>query len=376
MKIGILSMQRVVNYGSFLQAYGLMNIIKSLGHDVEFVDYTVEPSLIEVKKKKSKNLIEKVKQECRNYKKKYIAKRDSKIFEDFKDFQKRYENKYLPILGVTEKRNITPNLDCLVIGSDEVFNCLQTNENVGYSRELFGARANAKKIVSYAGSFGNTTLQGLQRYHIDEEIKSYFSKFDAISVRDDNSYNIVSALTNKTIEKNLDPVLMYNFSKEVSEVELKHHYNKYIVLYAYTGRINEEEAEEIVKFAKRMDAKLVAIGGTFLFCDECIFPSPFETLKLIKNAMYVVTDTFHGSVFSIKFNKQFCVFVRTGEEKIYGNSQKVVDLLKGFKLEKRIVTEVSRMGDILEEPIDYDFVNAKIDTERKHTREYLEKVCS
>ena len=69
MKIGILSMQRVVNYGSFLQAYGLMNIIKSLGHDVEFVDYTVEPSLIEVKKKKSKNLIEKVKQECRNYKK-------------------------------------------------------------------------------------------------------------------------------------------------------------------------------------------------------------------------------------------------------------------------------------------------------------------
>ncbi|MBQ6787626.1 MAG: polysaccharide pyruvyl transferase family protein [Lachnospiraceae bacterium] len=376
MKIGILSMQRVVNYGSFLQAYGLMNTIKSLGHDVEFVDYTVEPVLVQTEHKKYNKLFEKMKQRCRILKKKYIARRDSKVFEDFQDFRNRYENEYLPMIGVTHERNITPELDCLVIGSDEVFNCLQTNENVGYSRELFGANTKAKKIISYAGSFGNTTLKGLEKYHIDQEIKNYFDRFDAISVRDDNSYEIVNKLVDKPIEKNLDPVLIYNFSEEVSKVELKHKYDRYIVLYAYTGRINEKEADAIVKFAKKNDAKVIAIGGTFLFCDECIFPSPFETLKLIQNAMYVITDTFHGSVFSIKFNKQFCVFVRNGEEKVYGNSQKIVDLLRGFELEDRIVTELDTMDNILENKINYEFVNDRIANERKHTREYLERVCN
>lgn len=376
MKIGILSMQRVVNYGSFLQAYGLMNTIKSLGHDVEFVDYTVEPVLVKAEQKKGSMFLQKIKQQGRVMKKKYIAIRDSKKFEDFQDFKNRYEKEYLPILGVTNEWNITPELDCLVIGSDEVFNCLQTNENVGYSRELFGANAKAKKVISYAGSFGNTTLKGLEKYNIDQEIKNYFEKFDAISVRDDNSYEIVNKLVNKSIEKNLDPVLIYDFSEEVSRVKLKHKYDKYIVLYAYTGRINEKEAEAIVNFARKNDAKVIAIGGTFLFCDECIFPSPFETLKLIQNAMYVITDTFHGSVFSIKFNKQFCVFVRNGEEKVYGNSQKIVDLLRGFKLEERIVTELGKMDNILEARVNYEFVNDRIANERKHTREYLERVCN
>ena len=78
-------------------------------------------------------------------------------YDSFNLFIENYQSKYLPLLGISELRNEKPSVDALVIGSDEVFNCLQTNPKVGYSKELFGYHANTDKIISYAASFGNTT---------------------------------------------------------------------------------------------------------------------------------------------------------------------------------------------------------------------------
>ncbi|MCE2266893.1 hypothetical protein GPX15_05810 [Streptococcus thermophilus] len=88
-------------------------------------------------------------------------------------------------------------LDCLIVGSDEVFNCIQKNPNVGYSLELFGKDNNAKRLISYAASFGNTTLDKLQAYAKDREISTYLKRFDAISVRDSNSGEIVKKINRK-----------------------------------------------------------------------------------------------------------------------------------------------------------------------------------
>ena len=68
----------------------------------------------------------------------------------------------MPLLGITDEMNYNPTVDCLVIGSDEVFNCIQKNSNVGYSPELFGKNNHAKKLITYAASFGNTTLEKLE----------------------------------------------------------------------------------------------------------------------------------------------------------------------------------------------------------------------
>ena len=65
----------------------------------------------------------------------------------------------MPLLGITDEMNYNPTLDCLVIGSDEVFNCIQKNSNVGYSTELFGKDNRADRLITYAASFGNTTLE-------------------------------------------------------------------------------------------------------------------------------------------------------------------------------------------------------------------------
>ena len=125
-KIGIMSMQRIVNYGSFLQAYGLKETLEELGYDVQFVDYKFEKVVAKIEKK---SLIKKIKENINIIQ--FINKKLVK-----RRFLKEYNNVFLSSLGVT-KKNYYPNIDGLVIGSDEVFNCLQ-DYPVGYSKELFG----------------------------------------------------------------------------------------------------------------------------------------------------------------------------------------------------------------------------------------------
>lgn len=81
---------------------------------------------------------------------------------------------------------------------------------------------------------------------------------------------------------------------------------------------------------------MISIGHYFSWCDEVVIPTPFEVLAYFKGASYIITDTFHGSVFSIKFNKEFCTIVRDM------NSNKLVSLLKQFGLENRIVTDMNK----------------------------------
>ena len=159
MIVGIMSMQRVRNYGSFLQAFGLKKVIESMGHTVIFVDYKTEPSLVnEDTGKRNRNLALRIfkmlSPRYRVYRRKQI-----KLNDTFKNFCTAYDNNFLPKLGVGKEYVYTPELDVLIIGSDEVFNCTQREKQVGYSLQLFGKDNQAKRLISYAASFGNTTLK-------------------------------------------------------------------------------------------------------------------------------------------------------------------------------------------------------------------------
>ena len=137
-KIGIISMQRIINYGSFLQAYGLKNIIeKNTDSQVEFIDYKFEKELIE-KKDDKKSVFSKIKENRTLLR--YIRK---KIF--LKKVSDRYRKDF-KIIGV-EKNNFYPEVDAVVIGSDEVFNCTQAYP-VGYSRTLFGKGYEKTDVLS------------------------------------------------------------------------------------------------------------------------------------------------------------------------------------------------------------------------------------
>lgn len=363
-KVGILSMQRIKNYGSFLQAYALKKIIESLGHEVEFVDYHVEKAIIEEQNNKSKlqKGLDALKGKAKiTHKLKYILYK--------KNFDKHFE-----ILNLTKEYNYNPKLDTLVIGSDEVFNVIQANKNVGYSLELFGKNHNANKVITYAASFGNTTLKKIEKYKKVEEISKLLSEIDSISVRDKNSYEIIDRLTKrKKITYNLDPVLVFDYMHKcnlIPEIKTK---EKYMIIYAYNGRITDEEAKHIKENAKEKGLKVYSIGGSQPFADKFINCNPFEVLAYFKNAEYIVTDTFHGSIFSIINNKPFVTLVRKSKNDSYGNEEKLTHLLNGLNLSERICYNYHDIDRILDTKIDYIKVNSIIENERKSTINYLKK---
>lgn len=362
-KIGILSMQRIKNYGSFLQAYALKTIIESMGYSVEFVDYHVEKSVVDSDSKKNK----KIAKILRIIKGKAKLQHKIQYILHKKNFDENFK-----ILKLTKKANYNPKLDTLVIGSDEVFNIIQANKNVGYSLELLGKNNNAKKVITYAASFGNTTIEKIDKYGKREELSNLLKKMDMISVRDDNSLNIVKELTNQIPEINLDPVLIFDYMNS-NLIPANKEKEKYMILYAYNGRIIDEEARYIKKYAKQRKVKVYCIGGAQPYADKFIDCSPFEVLAYFKNAEYIVTDTFHGSIFSIINNKPFATLVRKSYDDLYGNEEKITSLLNKLNLIDRIAYSIEEIKNILEKNIDYQMTNSILEQERKKTIDYLQK---
>ena len=360
-KVGILSMQRIKNYGSFLQAYALKTIIEEIGATVEFVDYHVEEPIVKdglkEKGKISKGLEALSGSANFLHKIQYIM-------------HKKNFNSFYSLLSMSNQYNYNPKLDTLVIGSDEVFNVIQSNKNVGYSLELFGKNNNANRTITYAASFGNTTIEKINSYKKDNEIKSLLLDIDAISVRDNNSYKIVNKLTGKKPIVNLDPVLIYDYmsSDTIPKMNTK---EKYMILYAYNGRISKEEAKEIKRLAVSKGVKVYSIGGAQPYADKFVNCSPFEVLAYFKNAEYIITDTFHGSIFSIINNKPFVTLVRKSKGNSYGNEEKISFLLQELGLKDRIIYEINDMETVLNDKTNYNKTNRIIEEQRKKTMDYL-----
>ncbi len=354
-KVGIMSMQRVHNYGSFLQAYGLKSIVEKLGFEVEFIDYKFEKSLINQNDNKLKEKFKKIFKNINFCE--YI-----KLKINLKKFNNIFEKEYLPILGINETKNFNNDLDYLIIGSDEVFNCMQEYP-VGYSRNLFGKGFEKSKIISYAGSFGYTKYQDLIDHRIDKEISDFFYKFRAISVRDENSYDTVYKLTGIKSNLNLDPVLISNFPKSNVKIELK----DYIIIYAYPRRFSKKEEKFIKKFAKKYNKKIVSLGIYQRIADENIIINPLEIFEYFRKADYVITDTFHGTIFSIKMNTNFCTLVRKS------NRNKLSFLLKQLGQEERMIDNIQDIENLYNKKIDFTNTNKLIKSETDKSFEYLKE---
>lgn len=349
-------MQEVKNYGSFLQAFSLKKNIEALGHECCFVNIVPGRQLGDY-------------QQGKFHKLKLLAGRlwgwdFAKRFKTIWQFQTRFSNEFLPSLGA-KKDSTIGHQDIVVIGSDEVFNCAQKTW-FGFSPQLYGEGLDADKVITYAASFGATTVKKLQKLGLKNEVaRMLANNFSQISVRDDNSRQVVMALTGKDPVMNVDPVLIYDYTPLMPKERKK---SDYIIVYTYPGRISDKnEIVAIKAFAQKKGLKLLSIGHYFSWCDDVEVPTPFEVLSYFRDAAYVVTDTFHGSVFSIKHNKQFCTIVREM------NNQKLTYLLKQFGLEDRIVSDLSQMETIMDRKIDYQLVNEKIANETLRSREYLKK---
>ena len=355
MLVGILSMQRIINYGSFMQAYGLKKTIESLGNEVHFVDYH-PGAVINIQKSIYTTSI----------------RRKIKDRVQMKLFVNLFKSRYLRSLGITSEYNYDTKVDVLVIGSDEVFNCFQSNPDIGYTLELFGENSKAAKTVSYAASFGNTTFDKIEKYGKKTEIQNCLQKLDQISVRDKNSYDIVAKLCGSSPKINIDPVLLYDFSKDpLFNRKKSTHRKKYILLYAYAYRFTKEECDKLTIYANRNKLYILLMGGPQHIKGKLITCSPYKVLGYFENASAVITDTFHGTIFSVITHSNFSTITRKSTNGNYGNEEKLIALLGTLGLKNRIVTENHSFEEILGCKPDYHHVDEVIIEEREKSLFYI-----
>lgn len=377
MKIGIMSMQRIYNYGSFLQAYALKKMIESINknNSVFFVDYAPGKPLVMSNTKISTGIARKFRK-IREYFNFHTSLINNIRFFNFK---RTYAKRFFPMLGITKNIIRPVGFDMLVIGSDEVFNCVQSNINVGYARELFGHGIHVPTLISYAGSFGNTTFEKIRKYQIKDDLVEDLKKFDAISVRDENSFSIMSKLGIKLSEINIDPVLAYDYMKMEELIPIHRMFKeKFIIVYGYSGRFSVLENKCIKSFADNNKFKILCFGGIQDCCDKYINCSPFELLAYFRDAEMIITDTFHGTIFSIINEKKFITVIRKSKGGSYGNEEKITFLLHQFGLDSEQTFHLSKsiLQQHLNKKIDYRNVEKILMAKRNDSEKYLKKFIS
>lgn len=253
-------------------------------------------------------------------------------------------------------------LDAVVVGSDEVF-ALHT----GPTPVLFGHGAPADKVFAYAATFGPTTEADVHRRHCEALIASGINAMAGCAVRDDNSRQIVRALTGLDAPLVVDPVLLYGFERETHDTP-RPQKQRYMLVYAYDQHMNEPaEVQAIRDEARRRGLQIVTPGFYHRWGDRCVNVDPLQLLQWFRHADCVVTDTFHGSVMSIITHRPLAVRVRD-------NANKLRFLLEEYGLCSHIID--ASLAAALNTPIDYAAIDDELARRRAVSMAYLQQMVS
>lgn len=349
-EIGIMTMHRVRNYGSFLQAYALKRMLEQLGCRVRFLDIETAPVPPVGGKLRylNRHLLKRLR----------FQKSRRKLRAVFEGAQREYLGLGAPVFSAS-------GCDAVVIGSDEIFNCDSAGAFPITARR-FGAVPGVGNVISYAASCGQTGPDDIAQRDW-EPIAQGLANLNAVSVRDEHTARFVSRFRAGEPLRHLDPVLVYDFAAELAAVrEEALPKQPYLLVYAYHNRIRSRaEIRAIRAYAKRCGLRTVAVGGLQAWCDEYPALNPFEALRCFQRAACVVTDTFHGVVMSTKFRKPFAVLVRDS------NANKLEDLLARLSLQARRVRNMDDLAAILDRPLEKAALGELLEAEKKRSEDYL-----
>ena len=361
-KIVIVTFQNAYNYGAILQCYALQTILSKNKNNVEVLNYDNE-TISNVyktfyKPKGSLKFLKYIKSFVTGlmYSKQTIP-RNRKFRKFIKNnifLTKKMNQK--EILNLEFKKDTT-----LVVGSDQVWNTDITN---GYDPIYMLDFGGNIKRVSYAASIGKNLIDS--KY--ENKIKKTLNKYFAISVREKTAKNELVKFLDKNIEVTLDPTLLIEkdeWEKNVPKKRKK--YENYIFVY-----MPNKECEKIAKHLQdKYNKKIVYIDKKNIFNKNSINISdadPFDFLSYIKHADYVVTTSFHATIFSIIFNKKIWIAL----PKTVGS--RITDLLSELNISNRCVTTYYEFkSKNPDEKIDYDEVNEILKEKRKKSIDWLNK---
>ena len=346
MKIGIVTVYYSENCGSLLQAISLEKKLRELGNEVVFINTRHKGSSHSLRLLLGRIVKESLKLNFYNVKnaigKYYNFKKDIKRFKviNFNDIEKE-------------------KLDLIIIGSDTVWDI---ERDYFYKQSnIFFPNSKTIPVVSYAASIGNTQIESFKKA---KNVLNALNNFNKITVRDEYSKNVLSHLLKTEIDIVVDPTIMIGknaFDEFLYDIKE----SKYLLVYSFDD-FDQKTVNEIKQFAESKNLKIISIGKKFYWSDKNITNSLQAFISYYNSAEYVITNTFHGNVFSIIFNKQF-VNIDFGKKK-------VDKLLEQYDLSSRIYKKnVNSIIDIFNNTIDYNIVNNIMEKDRNKANSIIKK---
>ena len=362
--VGLLTLDsRIYNYGGFLQEMALQDAINSLGYECEIIDYEVSQEFNTFSLKRGiKNFsFDKIKKKLTKEKTILLSNPVSDLITKRKRAFDKYRAHNLVLskkMSYSDLHSIDLNYEQLVCGSDQIWN---PDYNIPAFFLNFG-RKDCRKII-YAASIGKGQLSCPE--------KKTYSKLlefpDYISVREDSAQKLISSITEKNVELVLDPTLLHQqeyWMKKADDSSLNH--RNYI--FCYFLNLTDEKVKSANEFAKKNNCEVIAIPYLHNEVEKYTEKlegkllsevNPADFLNLIRNAEAVITDSFHATVFSIIFQKDFWCFGRNAGT--YNMNTRLHTLLGYVEMQDRLIEPDDLKNKMHCTHVDIDLHNLKIE---------------
>lgn len=359
MKIAIVTVyDSIVNFGSFLQAYSLQEVLRNEGHEVAFVKRMDESELLErfngiayrncgVSETKFWDVIRKIKR-YKRYKR--ACEVNEKRFDSFMP-----DLSLLKIIDSSEAESY----DCIICGSDEIWN--KNNKDIDIDFYTCASIKNPEKY-SYAISSGEMEKNALR----DIEI-SNIKKFKHNLCRDEKTLNLLKNIGASTSDEIVcDPTILYgrdNFyvcRQQRSKYELP---ERYMLVYSYV--YSKSQKAIIKEYAQQKGLKIVSASLDADFADQVVLTSALDFPYLMANAECVYAATFHGAIFGMMFAKKLAIVPRM--HKI----SSVVNVCGGQECLIKEDFSIEELYRVLEKAVDHDSIDTNMSMIREKSHNML-----
>lgn len=371
------------NYGSQLQAFATQKFFDSIGVANETI--RIDGLKSEINKRKYKYFLSRIldintikdkwatvkKVAAKKSKPKYaenLAKR-YRMFDDFAQNEFHLSKRYN---SFAELANAAKDYNMFVVGSDQLW--LPSNISADYY--TLNLVPDSVPKMALATSFGISELPKRQA----EMAQRFLPRIEYCSVREVSGQKLVKQLTDRDVPVVCDPTILFGSEEWSKEIEPKPFTDgKYLFCY-FLG--NNPIQRDFVKRVRAITGyKIVQLQH----CDEYIasdedFPDeapynvgPKEFIRLIRDAQYVFTDSFHCSVFSMLYSKKFFTFRRYAGDGTVSTNGRIYSLLSLVGLESRLLSGDENANELLKREIDYDDVHTKLNDLRQFTKQFVYK---
>ena len=376
MLIGLSIAFKGQNYGQLLQAYATQTILEKMGHMTEIIDYQRDGIkgirftpwlvfyIIEKSLKRHQNQINHVALD-ELHEKNLIERKEAA-----RNFRKRRFKNVIKVNGNKELVELGKKYDAALVGSDQ---CWLPESCFGNIRTLRFVPDNVRK-VSYATSLGVSEYP----FYCRSSARQFLKRFDYISVREEQGKKIVEGLCDKKVEVVLDPTYLLTKLEWEHLIPNNREIDEDYLLCFFIGN-NKQSKEIAAEFGRKKRLKIISILSDEsvsdideTFADQIIVgASPERFVNYIRNASYVMTDSFHGVAFSVINEKQFYVFYRHSTTSAGSRNSRIDNILATWNLKDRLINE-GRKDSLGKKEIDYSLVGRIIEKRRSESLRFLE----